>query len=57
MNKNDNEAGAQAPATYKEEQASSEPISSVPGHQVGIHQTAYWRKQYRYRGTVTWARY
>lgn len=40
------EAGAQAPATNTEEQANR-----------GIHQTAYWRKQNRNHGTVSWARY
>lgn len=46
MNQNYNEAGAQAPAKNKEEQANR-----------GIHQTAFWRKQNRNHSTISWARY
>lgn len=57
MNNNYNEAGAQAPATYKEEQANVLQSTWEQGQPGGMHQTAYWRKQNRNRGSVSWARY
>lgn len=51
------EAGAQAPATNKEELAKESQSTWEQGVKGGIHQKAYWRKQNRHHGTVSWMRY
>lgn len=57
MKQDYNEAGAQAPATNKENLANGLQTTGDNSHRRGIHQTAFWRKQNKYRGTISWARY